>query len=118
MKVKLRNILLWVIYICGVLACWYQSTFMLVANPNNEGPIIIGLYEKNHFYWYRDFFGFIILAMVLICVFSLAIMKLVKIPEYKMKKRHFKALRVLRAELIYLMLPLYYIIIGIIDGGF
>lgn len=118
MKVKIRNILLWIVYIVGVLACWYQSIFMIVANPNNEGSIIIGLYEKKHFYWYRDFFGFIILAMILICVFSLAVMRFVKIPEYKLEKKHFKTLKVLRAELIYLVLPLYCIITGIMDGGF
>lgn len=106
-----RNILLWAAFIGGVLACWYQTLYTLIAAPNNEGSIIVFMYEENAFYWYRDFFGWIIISMLLVAVYSMVVMKIVKIPQEKIcAHRYFKAVRVLRAEFIYLIFPLYSII--------
>lgn len=106
-----RNILLWAAFIGGVLACWYQTLYTLIAAPNNEGSIIVFMYEENSFYWYRDFFGWLIISMLLVAVYSMVVMKIVKIPQEKIcAHRYFKAVRVLRAELIYLIFPLYSII--------
>lgn len=103
--------MLWAAFIGGVLACWCQTLYTLVAAPNNDSAIIIFMYEENSFYWYRDFFGWIIISMLLVAVYSMVVMKIVKIPQEKISThRYFKAVRVLRAQLIYLILPLYSII--------
>lgn len=111
MKRIFRNIVLWLIFIVGILASWYQTLYTVVACPTNEGSIFIPLYNKEPFYWYRDFFGFIVISMILVALYTLIVMKIIKIPEKKLTAhKHFKAYRILRAELIYIIVPAYFII--------
>lgn len=106
MNKKLRNFLLRAVYVVGIVACWCQTLYTgVLVHPEHETDFIVWSYGRNPITWYRDYFGFIILSMILVAAYVLLVLKFIKIPEQKNSGKSSKLNRVIRAEIIYLIVP-------------